>query len=105
MVLEKNWKLNKIDKVLRKMAMIKLRSASLKEETMDKCIDDDDDDDSDDEGNAKFSLNDMFGGLTLFKRYSSELEVKSHFDKRLPLSVVRLATEGFFCIFKKGRAG
>ena len=100
----KNWQLNKMDKVLRKMAMIKLQSASLKEEQMDKFIDDDDDDDddddSDDEGNAKFSANDMFGGLTLFRRYSSELEVKSHFDKRLPLSVVRLVTEGFCCILK-----
>ena len=88
-----------MDKVLRKMAMIKLRSASLQEEQMDKFIDDnDDDDDSDDEDNAKFSVNDMFGGLTLLKCYSSELEVKSSFDKRLPLSVVRLVTEGFCCI-------
>ena len=58
----KKWQLNKMDKVLRKMAMIKLQSASLKEEQTDKFIDDDNDndDDSDDEGNAKFSVNDMF---------------------------------------------
>ena len=55
-----------MDKVLRKMAMIKLRSASLKEEQMDKFFDDDDDD-SNDEGNAKFSVNDMLRGLTLLK--------------------------------------
>jgi hypothetical protein len=76
----KRWQYNKMDKVLRKMAMIKLRSATLKTEQTEKFCDDYDDSDADDDMDEN-TKNDFFAGSYLFKRYTSEAEVKKNSNR------------------------
>jgi len=103
----KNWQINKMDTVHRKMAMIKLQSKSLNQEQVQRFLDDDDedddhndDDDDDDDDDADSRLDQ--DQKHMFKIYSSSIEVKNIFHKRHPLSVVKFAgADDYFCIVKK----
>ena len=105
----KNWQKNKMDNVHRKMAMIKLRSKSLKQEQVQRFLDDGDDDGDDggdysdgeevDNQHADSRLDD--NQKHMFKKYSSSAEVENIFNKRQPLSVVKLTgANDYFCIVK-----
>jgi hypothetical protein len=103
----KNWQINKLDQVLRKMAMIKMtgNKKTTGEDELEKEMTDDlgylsDSSADETECDQPNSQNCRFSGL--IKVYKNREELMRMIQMGYPLSVVRLNSERFYCVCKKG---
>lgn len=104
---KKNWQINKLDHVLRKMSMVKMREKNKTLETgeLEKEMIDDLDylsDSSADDENECNKFKDEEGRLSgLLKVYKNKGEILRMFQMSYPLSVVRLICGRFYCVCRK----
>lgn len=103
----KNWQINKLDQVLRKMSMMKMRKNKIKVGTdeLEKEMTDDldylSDSSADDEKECNTSSDETGNFSGLFKVYKNKEELLRIIQMGYPLSVVRLICGRFFCVCKK----
>ena len=104
----KNWQINKLDQVLRKMSMVKMREKKkiMGSDELEKNMIDDLDylsDSSADDEKERHTSSDEVGKFSgLLKVYKNKEELLRTFQMGYPLSVVRLICGRFFCVCKKG---
>lgn len=103
---KKNWQINKLDQVLRKMAMVKMRVNNKTEGTakLEKEMTDDIDylsDSSTDENECNSTYDENCRFIGLLKVYKNKVELLRMFQMGYPLSVIRLICGRFYCVCKQ----